>query len=321
MPLHRALRSAYNAQSASIRLTKKNDRPLLSLTIKRSCSVAIPGSNAVGPLNSFAGHGRVDQSQLDRGGGGGGGGGGGHTGHDDGGTATAATTTFGGPKVDREATIVQDIPIRVLAPTTVQGLHQPHCQEPDVHITLPPLMQLKAVSDRFTRLALNSKSGGDGIPVSTGLGAGPRLEMAANMHGCLRLRLMLDSVEIQSVWTGLDNPELNPDNYEGGDEAIRNHPSTRMKELGDPTGESEEGWAVVRIDGKDWGKVMSVGRMGGRVVACKFIPLLTLFLQPGSACLTSIVSSRFLPQPRSHLVRLHQGRRGRARVRPDGEFP
>ncbi|KAG9713045.1 hypothetical protein KCU73_g16648, partial [Aureobasidium melanogenum] len=33
-------------------------------------------------------------------------------------------------------------------------------------------------------------------------------------------------------------------------------------------GISDEGWAVVRLDGKDWGKVLGIGRVGGRVIAC-----------------------------------------------------
>jgi HUS1 checkpoint protein len=41
-----------------------------------------------------------------------------------------------------------------------------------------------------------------------------------------------------------------------------------MKQLGSADGRSDEGWALVRIDGRDWGKVMSVGRLGGRVIAC-----------------------------------------------------
>ena len=31
----------------------------------------------------------------------------------------------------------------------------------------------------------------------------------------------------------------------------------------------ETGWAKVRIDARDWGRVLSVGRLSPRVVACK----------------------------------------------------
>lgn len=145
------------------------------------------------------------------------------------------------------------------------GIHEPRCREPDVHILLPPLGQLKAISDRLTRLAVASreKSGGSGFNT-----LGPRLEMSANMHGCLKVGIKTDAMTVKTVWTGLNNPELDPSQVEGGEEGISNHPSTRMKELGGPDGNSDEGWATVRIDGRDWGKVMSVGRLGGRVIAC-----------------------------------------------------
>lgn len=169
------------------------------------------------------------------------------------------------PSRERETIITQDVPIRVLSPPIVAGIHEPRCREPDVHILLPPLGQLKAISDRLTRLAVASreKSGGSGFNT-----LGPRLEMSANMHGCLKVGIKTDAMTVKTVWTGLNNPELDPSQVEGGEEGISNHPSTRMKELGGPDGNSDEGWATVRIDGRDWGKVMSVGRLGGRVIAC-----------------------------------------------------
>jgi HUS1 checkpoint protein len=163
---------------------------------------------------------------------------------------------FGG---NRETIITQEIPVRVLAPETVAGLHEPQCREPDVHIMLPPLMQLKSISDRFTRLAMVGKSGTGATAPRT------RLEMAANMHGCLKISIKTDAMSISSVWTDLNNPDLNPEQVTN----IEEHPSTRMKQLGSADGRSDEGWATVRIDGRDWGKVMSVGRLGGRVIACK----------------------------------------------------
>jgi hypothetical protein len=76
-------------------------------------------------------------------------------------------------------------------------------------------------------------------------------------------------MNISSTWTGLDNPELDPEQVDGGMESLQEHPSTKLKRLGDKTGKSEEGWATVRIDGRDWGKVMSVGRLGAdKVIAC-----------------------------------------------------
>ena len=75
---------------------------------------------------------------------------------------------FGG---NRETVVTQEIPVRVLAPDTVANLHEPHTREPDVHIILPPLMQLKSISDRFTKLAL--------ADTKSGVGARTRLELAA----------------------------------------------------------------------------------------------------------------------------------------------
>lgn len=164
----------------------------------------------------------------------------------------------------RETVITQDIPVRVLTQTSIDGLHEPRCREPDVHIQLPPLMQLKSVSDRFTKLSLVSKAGGAASK------SGPRLELSANMHGCLKLSIRADAMNISTLWTGLNNPDLDPSQVEGGEEGIAQHASTKMKAVGSADGKSEEGWATVRIDGRDWGKVMSVGRLSGRVIACEF---------------------------------------------------
>lgn len=98
------------------------------------------------------------------------------------------------------------------------------------------------------------------------------------MHGCLRIGISTDAMNIASTWTGLTNPELDPNQYEGGTIDLENHPSERMKRLGDKEGKSDEGWAKVRIDGRDWSKVMSVGRLGaGRVIACEFASSVLFF--------------------------------------------
>lgn len=162
--------------------------------------------------------------------------------------------------------------MRVLSASNVEGIHEPRCREPDVHILLPSLLQLKSISERFTKLATTTSS--TSTPFSNGVGpgtstagsssSGPKLELSANMHGSLKLSIATDALNINSEWTGLSNPELDPAQVEGGEEGVRTHPSTRMKELG-----SEEGWAKVRIDGRDWGRVLSVGRLGGRVIACE----------------------------------------------------
>ncbi|KAL1587693.1 hypothetical protein WHR41_03527 [Cladosporium halotolerans] len=241
VPLQRALKSAQNAIAAHIRLTKKDNIPLLSLTIKTTTI------NSSAPSAFADRDGNIES-----------------TGDDFGGTDREGSVDFFG-RQDRETIISQDVPIRVLAAASVEGLHEPRCREPDVHITLPNLLQLKSISDRFTKLAMSTKAGTRGGFSSA---SGPRLELSANMHGCLRLALNTDAMRINSLWTGLNNPELDPDQNVDGLGGIENHPSTRMKALGDSQGQSEEGWATVRLDGKDWVRVLSVGRLGGRVIAC-----------------------------------------------------
>lgn len=251
-PLHRALKSAQNASGASIRLTKKDNIPLLSLTITTSILSSTPAI----PSGSFGGG-------DDRG-----------FGNAESGTGFADSQNFreesldaGFSRADRDTIVTQDIPIRVLAPASVQGLHEPLCREPDVHIVLPSLIQLKNISDRFTKLALSGNTKSSSGFKGSGSKA-PKLELSANMHGCLRLSLNTDGMGINSTWTGLNNPDLDPVSVEGGEEGVAAHPSTRMKQYGDAEGISDEGWATVRIDGTDWGRVLGVGRLGGRVIAC-----------------------------------------------------
>ncbi len=81
----------------------------------------------------------------------------------------------------------------------------------------------------------------------------------------LRIGVETPSLKIESKWEGLINPELDPAQVEGGVEGVRGHASTRMKER-----EGEEAWSVVRVEGRDWGRVLGVGRLGGRVIACEY---------------------------------------------------
>ncbi|EDU46419.1 cell cycle checkpoint protein (Hus1) [Pyrenophora tritici-repentis Pt-1C-BFP] len=227
--LNRALKSALNATSAHIRLTKKDNLPMLALTI-----VTTTSSNTYSAFPAA-------------------------TANNDDGFDAAFDNDFGAG--NRETIVTQEIPVRVLPPDTVAHLHEPACREPDVHIILPPLMQLKSISDRFTKIALADTK-------SSSAASRTRLEVSANMHGCLKMSIKSDAMNISSVWTDLNNPELDPGHVAGGENGIAEHPSTRMKQLGSADGRSEEGWATVRIDGREWGKVMSVGRLGGRVIAC-----------------------------------------------------
>jgi HUS1 checkpoint protein len=236
-PLHRALKSAINATSASIRLTKKDGVPVLSLTI--ITNTISSGNSANGFLNGANadpfGDNVFREESLD------------------------ANTR------DRETVVTQDIPIRVLTAVSVEGIHEPRVREPDAHIVLPSLIQLKAISDRFTKLAIATSTGGTRSGSSSS--AIPKLELAANMHGSLKLSIATDSLNISSVWTGLTNPDLDPRQVEDGEAGLEDHPSTKLKAAG------PDAWSTVRIDGRDWGKVLSVGRLGGRVIACEMLHL------------------------------------------------
>lgn len=252
--LSRALRSAINANSAQLRLTKKGAVPLLALTVVVSSWTA--GNNALG-IESSEAVGAAPGADDDR----------------PSQTAAPGGRRGGGPR-ERETVITQEIPVKVLHQSVVEGLHEPRCRDPDVHIILPSLAQLKAISDRFTKLAM-SNNGASGSRGRSGGGAslssstlGPRLELSANMHGSLKLAIATDALRISSVWTGLVNPPLDPSQLSQTE--IEQLPSERMRALGaQANGDEEAGWAKVRIDGKDWGRVLSVGRLSPKVVACK----------------------------------------------------
>lgn len=217
-PLQRALKSALNSISASLRLTKKEGLPVLSMTITTTTT----NTSAPAPVKP-SGDDDDDMFQAEH-----------------------LETSL---RREHEKIITQDIPVRVLHPETVETIMQPKVREPDVHIQLPPLLQLKAISDRFTKLAL----------ASSPTAKAPKLELSANMHGSLRLRIATETTDICSVWSGLENPELDPGQL---DRPLEEHPSTKFRE------EGPDRWATVRVDGKDWSRVLSVGRLEGRVIAC-----------------------------------------------------
>ncbi|KAE8151230.1 checkpoint protein Hus1/Mec3 [Aspergillus avenaceus] len=249
--LHRALRSAVAATSTQLRLTKKGNVPLLALTIHASSWTT--GSNALGIADA-------DQAATDH-------------------------ATVSGPR-ERETVIAQEVPVKVLHELSVEGLHEPRCRDPDVHIILPSLFQLKSISERFTKLATDSKGAGTALS-----SVAPKLELSANMHGSLKLAIATDSLRISSVWTDLVNPALDPAQLSQTE--LEQLPSERMRAFRD---DDEAGWAKVRIDGKDWGRVLSVGRLSPKVVAC-FIHETALVLYvylPGNgddSCLTYYINS------------------------------
>ncbi|KAL8722061.1 MAG: hypothetical protein Q9225_001383 [Loekoesia sp. 1 TL-2023] len=243
--LNRALRSALTALTASLRLTKKDNIPLLSLTILTNTLTSFrPPAPSLEPqlLPSDSGYqaGVNDDSVSFADG-------------------LGPNTTF---SHDRETTITQSIPVTVLAPASVANIHEPRCREPDVHILLPPLLQLKSISERFTRLALPAAKGNTSSITSES--SSIRLTISASPYGELKLGVQTSALKIESQWSGLTNPELDPGQVDGGEEGVRDHASTKFKERA-----RDEAWATVRVEGRDWGRVLGVGRLGGRVVACE----------------------------------------------------
>ncbi len=242
--LQRALKSALGATSVQLRLTKKDNVPMLSLTIVTnsfsSGNGVVTGNAATRGSDEYGDFDFEDEL-------------------DDVGLGGAGTGLR-----ERETVITQDVPVKVLSPQTVGHLHMPVTPPSDVNICLPRLAQVKSVSERFTKLAMATQKSSSSSPA-------PRLELSANMHGSFKISIKTDALSISSRWTGLANPELDPGTFANGMEDILNDPSTKKKELGGPDGEDPAGWTTVRIDAKDWSRVLSVGRMNSRVIAT-FIP-------------------------------------------------
>ncbi|KAH8908346.1 Hus1-like protein [Coniochaeta sp. PMI_546] len=234
-PLQRALRSALSSTACSLRLTKRDGIPVLSLTI-HTTTKDLPPPGGFGTAHPN----HASRNDYDP---------------DDGVFAAEPLEMTLKSRGEREKVITHDIPVRVLHPDTVETIMQPKVREPDVHIQLPPLLQLKAISDRFTRLATTSST----TSSARGQATNPKLELSANMHGSLRLRIATDSLDVTSTWDKLSNPDLDPAQLAV---PIEDHPSTKFREAG------PDKWATVRVDGKDWSRVLSVGRLEGRVIAC-----------------------------------------------------
>ncbi|OQE34775.1 hypothetical protein PENCOP_c015G02859 [Penicillium coprophilum] len=289
--LNRALRSAWGSTHTQLRLTKKDRTPLLALTVLSS--EWTDGNMALATNNDADGFGNNPNS-----------------------AAPADTTGDRGPR-ERQTWITQEIPIKILHESAVEGLHEPHCPDPEVHIILPNLAQLKSISDRFTKLAsTDSKSRRPGVmaPDAPGMqsvsfstagastaatalstNSSPKLELSANMHGSLRLAIATDELRIASVWSDLVNPPLDP--AQMSQEQMSQLPSELNRKRAASEG-SESGWAKVRIDGRDWSRVLSIGRLSPKVVACfvnEMALVLYVYLPSNSggeeSCITYYINS------------------------------
>lgn len=78
------------------------------------------------------------------------------------------------------------------------------------------------------------------------------------MAGEFKMRLEgNDTVKVESKWKGLHQPNMNPGHIPGSTE--------------DPLGmrRSSEEFAGVTVDGKEWSRVLKVGGIAKKVVACE----------------------------------------------------
>lgn len=73
------------------------------------------------------------------------------------------------------------------------------------------------------------------------------------MAGQFKMRLVNDAVKVESLWKGLNNPNMDLDQA--------------LQSTGD---RPQDEFAKVTVDGKEWGKVLKVGGLAKKVIACKF---------------------------------------------------
>jgi HUS1 checkpoint protein len=217
-----------------------------------------------------------------------------------------------GPR-ERETVITQEIPVKVLHETAVEGLHEPRCRDPDVHIILPSLAHLKSISERFSKLAGDARPAASSGIVSSTL-TSPKLELSANMHGSLKLAIATDALRISSVWSDLVNPPLDPAQMSQSE--IEQLPSERMRALGS---DDEAGWAKVRIDSRDWSRVLSIGRLSPKVVACE-LSCVGLYACDCTLVLIRLLS-RFYPRDGPDFVCLLTGKLEWGGFVLDSKFP
>jgi HUS1 checkpoint protein len=151
---------------------------------------------------------------------------------------TASTSNF----LSGSTLVTQEIPVRVLSATSVDSIQEPQPPDADVHIYLPPLAQVRGITERFNRLSTFSLS-----PDSH------KLVLSANMSGEFKMGLVGSEVKVESKWRDLQNPLL------ANSQAREGHPSTVR---------SRAAFAEVRVDGREWAKVLKVGGLARRVVAC-----------------------------------------------------
>lgn len=132
--------------------------------------------------------------------------------------------------------ITQDLHVRVLSAGFVSTIKEPRCPEPDVHIVLPELNNLRYVTDRFKVLA-------------------DKLILVANMNGEMTLKAETDAVRVESSWKNLVNPELNAEQLPD-----EQQPATQLRDKAE--------FARIKVDSRDWANMLKVYTVAKRAIAC-----------------------------------------------------
>ncbi|KAG4304982.1 hypothetical protein PORY_001657 [Pneumocystis oryctolagi] len=114
--------------------------------------------------------------------------------------------------------VTHNIHVRVLSP--LMQLSEPVVPEPDCHIILPPLSQLRYISERF-RVISN------------------KIILKANMSGEFQIGVVSDSCKIETKFKDLINPELDPNTVED----ISKHPSQIR---------DKKEFVTMKVDARDW---------------------------------------------------------------------
>ncbi|PPR04814.1 hypothetical protein CVT24_007074 [Panaeolus cyanescens] len=93
----------------------------------------------------------------------------------------------GQSRVGNRLSIAHDVKIEVLRPADVAKMTEPLCPEPDLHILMPRLEDLRTIVERLRPLS-------------------DIVSFRGNNNGKLQLAIHTDSVQIETEWTELQNP-------------------------------------------------------------------------------------------------------------------
>lgn len=132
--------------------------------------------------------------------------------------------------------------MRVLSATSVSTIEEPTAPAADVNIYLPPLSLVRNITERLNKLAsISAVSEPD------------RVILSANMSGEFKMAFAGPEARVESKWRDLQNPVV------ANSQAREDHPSTVR---------DQEEFVEVRVDGKEWAKVLKVSTLGRKAVAC-----------------------------------------------------